>query len=419
MARVVLLAAQGYACCVALSDALPRTPLTPLVSALRQELPALLDDVAAAMRSVDDEYAAFLAADRALVLAAAQGAMEELVGAAEHCLTGVFDPAVGAEDGQHRADVALVLFEEAGRDQRRRDLPLRRLLMAYQIGGRVAWRHVSAVAMAQEVPSDAIAALAEAVFRLVDRISSVTVDGFLKEQAESAGVREQLRDALAQRLLSDRADESAVQEAARGSGWVLPEEAAVVFIRSEDEHGRQALARMSPTWLQLRTTALPGAIVPDPRGPGARQRLVAALRGVPAVVGRIVPLHRLPESARIAEAAAQTFGLPAPLRSPLFVDDHLDMLIVHRDERLLGALQERCLEPLNHAVPGSREALRRTLRSWLVNMGDRQAVAQELFVHPQTVSYRLARLRELFGPALEDPAARLHLLLALGWDDQP
>ncbi|MFL6095146.1 MAG: helix-turn-helix domain-containing protein, partial [Blastococcus sp.] len=148
-------------------------------------------------------------------------------------------------------------------------------------------------------------------------------------------------------------------------------------------------------------------------------RLVGALRGVPAVVGRVVPLHRLPESARIAEAAAQTFGLPASSRSPLFVEDHLGMLIVHRDERLLSALRERCLEPLNHAVPGSREALRQTLRSWLVNMGDRRAVADEVFVHPQTVSYRLGRLRELFGPALEDPAARLQLLLALGWDDEP
>jgi len=388
------------------------------VAALRRELPALLDDVAGAMRAIDEDYAQFLTTDRSLVLAAAQGAMEELVDAAEGCLTGAFDAAVGVEDGEHHADVALVLFEEAGRDQWRRDLPLRRLLTAYQVGGRVAWRHISSVAMALEVPSDALAALAEAVFRLVDRISSVTMDGFLREQAESAGVREQLRDALAERLLSDRADEDAVQEAARRAGWVLPKEAAVVFIGPQDEHGRQALARMSPRCLQLRTTVLPGVIVPDPQAPGARQRLIGVLRGVPAVVGRVVPLHRLPESARIAEGAAQTFGLPAPVRSPLFVDDHLGMLIVHRDERLLGALRERCLEPLNHAAPGSRAALRRTLQSWLVNMGDRRAVAEELFVHPQTVSYRMGRLRELFGPALDDPGVRMHLLLALGWDDE-
>ncbi len=41
------------------------------------------------------------------------------------------------------------------------------------------------------------------------------------------------------------------------------------------------------------------------------------------------------------------------------------------------------------------------------------AVAEALHVHPQTVRYRLAQLRELFGPALDSPAARFGLLLAL------
>nr|WP_246324689.1 helix-turn-helix domain-containing protein [Petropleomorpha daqingensis] len=48
-------------------------------------------------------------------------------------------------------------------------------------------------------------------------------------------------------------------------------------------------------------------------------------------------------------------------------------------------------------------------------MGDTAKVAVELQVHPQTVRYRLARLRELYGAALEDPEIRLELLLALAW----
>jgi DNA-binding PucR family transcriptional regulator len=42
-----------------------------------------------------------------------------------------------------------------------------------------------------------------------------------------------------------------------------------------------------------------------------------------------------------------------------------------------------------------------------------RATAAELFVHPQTVRYRLGRLRDLFGAALEDPDARFELELAL------
>ena len=39
--------------------------------------------------------------------------------------------------------------------------------------------------------------------------------------------------------------------------------------------------------------------------------------------------------------------------------------------------------------------------------------AAALHVHPQTVRYRLAGLRELFGGALDDPDARLELAIAL------
>ncbi|RUQ43324.1 PucR family transcriptional regulator, partial [Micrococcus sp. HSID17228] len=36
-----------------------------------------------------------------------------------------------------------------------------------------------------------------------------------------------------------------------------------------------------------------------------------------------------------------------------------------------------------------------------------------LGVHPQTVGYRVGRLRELFGEALEDPDARFDLEIVL------
>ena len=40
-------------------------------------------------------------------------------------------------------------------------------------------------------------------------------------------------------------------------------------------------------------------------------------------------------------------------------------------------------------------------------------MAAALHVHPQTVRYRLTRLRELYGDLLEDPDARFELELAL------
>jgi hypothetical protein len=45
--------------------------------------------------------------------------------------------------------------------------------------------------------------------------------------------------------------------------------------------------------------------------------------------------------------------------------------------------------------------------------GEVARVAAELNVHPQTVRYGVKRLRERFGAALDDPAARFELALAL------
>lgn len=390
------------------------TALSELLPALLADLPHLLDEVADALKELEPTYGEFLVVGRDEVLPAAEFAVSHLVAEAAACLQ------AGAVhvDGD-RNDVAWALFEELGRDQWRRDQPVRMLLTAYQLGGRVGWRRIASVAVANDLPATALVALAEAVFRLVDELSAATISGFVEEQAQSATERERLRDVLAERLLSDRADSAVVTQAALAAGWRLPAEAAVVLLRPEDEPGREILGRMVPSALLLRHTPLPGAIVPDPDGPGRRPRLRAQLQGTSAIVGPTVPLSRLPESARVAEVAAQTLDRAAPAVGPLFADEHLDALIVHRDRRLLEALREDQLRPLAAAPPASRLALQQTLRSWLVHMGNRRAVSEELGVHPQTVRYRLGRVRELFGPVLDDPAARLRLLLALAWEPGP
>ena len=65
-------------------------------------------------------------------------------------------------------------------------------------------------------------------------------------------------------------------------------------------------------------------------------------------------------------------------------------------------------------APGTAEKLAETLRSWLLHQGRRDDVAAELFVHPQTVRYRMGQLRELYGDRLDDPETVLALTVALG-----
>ena len=71
------------------------------------------------------------------------------------------------------------------------------------------------------------------------------------------------------------------------------------------------------------------------------------------------------------------------------------------------------LAPLGGLSVGSRLRLSQTLGVWLAEQGRLGPVAQRLGVHPQTARYRLGRLRELFGTALDDPDQRFWLALAL------
>jgi DNA-binding PucR family transcriptional regulator len=93
--------------------------------------------------------------------------------------------------------------------------------------------------------------------------------------------------------------------------------------------------------------------------------------------------------------------------------DHLPALLLGSDPELAADLAADRLAPLR-AVGGATEArLTETLRAWLDRPGQVQAIAADLGVHPQTVRYRVRRLRELFGDALEDPDRRFELALAL------
>ena len=104
----------------------------------------------------------------------------------------------------------------------------------------------------------------------------------------------------------------------------------------------------------------------------------------------------------------------APSPGPVFADDHLAALALRGEPGALAVLSARRLAPLAHAARRrSGRACWRPCDSWLRHWGSRAAVVGELFVHPQTVSYRLGRLRELLGDDLDDPTARFELLLVL------
>jgi DNA-binding PucR family transcriptional regulator len=133
-----------------------------------------------------------------------------------------------------------------------------------------------------------------------------------------------------------------------------------------------------------------------------------------AVIGPEVPPLGALASATRAETVLSLIGEGAVEGSGLVrADDHLADLVTHAQPAALAQLAEHRLAPLAAETPASRARLTETLRAWLELQGDVAKVATTLHVHPQTVRYRVGRLRERLGDALDDPDARFELQLAL------
>jgi hypothetical protein len=306
------------------------------------------------------------------------------------------------------------IYFELGRGEAREGRTLEALLAAYRVGARVAWRATVRAAREAGFGAETLAVLAEAIFAYIDELSARSAQGYAFEQSVAAGEAASRRRALVHLLAqTPPAERSAVEGAARDAGWRLPPRLAAV-IWQDDPEGRAA-ARLP---LGSVSATLEGdsycAFVPDADAPGRRADIFRALDRRRAAIGPVVPWR---ESSRSAERALATARLAEagllPEDGVAIADEQLHYLVVYRDERLLEELADRVLAPLGDRTKKAQARLLETLRAWLDHQGRVPEVAAALHVHPQTVRYRLAQLRDAFGSALDDPASRFQLSLAV------
>jgi hypothetical protein len=303
------------------------------------------------------------------------------------------------------------VYEAFGTRESRHGRPLDALL-AYRIGARMSWARLSTAAVEGGVDVGQLVTLAEAIFVYIDELSAASATGHARDHAASAGRRDVLRSRLAGALVEGAAasDPTLVHELADDLGWTVPARLAVAVLPVSS-----AQPIPPPDVLTLTQEGEVLAILPDPSGPGRRARLTAIVGERSEVyVGTVRPPEEAPVSLAHARAVHRLVldGVLPPARV-VAAADHLPELVLHADPRLLAELSSRVLAPLAELPPARRGVLRDTLRAWFTHQGNRPAVAAELGVHPQTVSYRLAQITELFGPALTDPRQRLALILAL------
>ncbi len=303
------------------------------------------------------------------------------------------------------------VYVELGRGELRAGRGLDALQAAYRLGARIAWRRLaSTAARGGDIDPEQLTLLAESIFAYIDELSAESTEGYASEQAARAGERQGRRQHLI-RLLVEGAPSDEVEQAAAAVGWELPRRLAVLACDYFD--AERLAARVGHGAVAAAIDGCSCLLLPDPDAPGRRDALLASLRRTTAAIGPTVAPSDARRSFARARACLRLQAAGTLTGSGLIVaGEQLAALILHNDETLLGELADRRLAPLAELTPGAAERLHATLREWLRWQGSVPDVAAALHVHPQTVRYRLTRLRELFGAALEDPESRFELMLA-------
>ena len=153
-------------------------------------------------------------------------------------------------------------------------------------------------------------------------------------------------------------------------------------------------------------------VLPDPDAPGRRAAVDRALAAQPAALGPTVAVadaHRSLRWARLALEVVARARRPGPARRRSPARSHPAPGSRARRRSSPG----RACAALDVLPAGERERLTETLAAWLAHQRHTPAIAEELHVHPQTVRYRIAKLRELLGDAMDTGEGRFELMLAL------
>lgn len=304
---------------------------------------------------------------------------------------------------------------ELGRGEARNGRSIDALLAAYRVGARVAWQELSTTALDAGLTGATIARFAEMVFAFIDELSASSVTGHADELATTGRVRERYLERLAQALLAGES-EQALTAHTEQADWPVPRTLTAVLMPTGQVRGINA--RFGPATLQLNSD-LPGIddaesltvlLIPD--ADGVRRRdLITTLAGRRAWVGSARPWTEVHVS---YDRAVRCRSIPQADSDEMFdADDHLVELILGADPESARDLRRKALAPLADLRPETAERLAETLRSWLLHQGRRDAVAADLFVHAQTVRYRMTQLRELYGEQLTDADTVFELLVAL------
>lgn len=403
---------------------LPRS----LADAIEPDLGEIAAEIVATIGSEVPEYA------RPLEGSFGRGLETGVTEALRQFLALIRDPDAGRGTGRG-------VYVGLGRGEFRQGRTLDSLQAAYRVGARVAWRRSAAIGQAAGVGPEVLSLLAESMFAYIDELSADSVEGYAEAQSQREGERQSRRRELVALLQRENMPpEPELRAAAVAAGWALPH--TVIFLACERDFAAGLGRRLGSDVLVSAGTELGCLVMPDPLGPG---RMAAVARATEVgdgpwtvAIGPPVSLRSTTDrsaSSRAAGAPRLSGALAWRLTvnahgmaragglARIAVDECLAELILNEVADIAARLYELRLAPLGGLTEAARRRLETTLLSYIGNACNAVATAAELGVHPQTARHRIGKLRELFGPSLDDAKWRFETGLALravrvaAWDD--
>jgi len=262
--------------------------------------------------------------------------------------------------------------------------------------------------------------LREAVLRYSREIAFAAAQVYA-EAAEARGAWDaRLESLVVDALLRGESDDS-LRSRAAALGWASHDTAVVVVGQAPDAEPEAVVDDIRRAARAHRLDVLTGvqgdrlvAILGGPADPvRATRHLVAQFGPGPVVIGPVVAdLLGAGESAAAAVAGLRAAPAWPDAPRPVLADDLLPERALSGDELARSRLVQDVYEPLL----STGTALVETLAAYLEQTSSLEATARALFVHPNTVRYRLRRVAEVTGYTPSDPrhAFALRLALTLG-----
>jgi len=308
-----------------------------------------------------------------------------------------------------------------GRRRAEQGVPLPVVLHAYRVAGKFIWSAILAEAAGDATATTELLEAGSELWLIIDTHSGSITDAYRDTVAERAHHDAQTRNAMLDVLLrGDSGDGSRLWESA--ATLRLPRQGTFAVVAAHPPRpGVEAVPRAEPalragglqsTW-RVEIDAHLGVVVLTPRaGIDALCARLAELSTGP--VGVSAPYPGLDQTPAALRQARLALAAAAPGGDKLIRYDlaPVQVLLASAPDAA-GAVAHAILGPVLDLPAAERDTLLGTLRTWFEEHGATSAAAARLFVHRNTVRYRLRRVEELTGRSLTQPigVAQLHLAL--------